>query len=162
LRAWLARRAPASGRWRGFLPVNTPTGEGQRMVCGSPYGPSAAAAVRRLGVWRRSQRAAWPCANDRWWTFVALAFVAARPTSARACRPRHRRGTCPPKPARPSKPRSTTSSTRPSRTVSASDPVSFIEPGRVNDGDRKLPVVEAAARKPAPGEAAREKAGNPF
>jgi hypothetical protein len=28
----------------------------------------------------------------------------------------------------------------------ASDPVSFIEPGRVNDGDRKLPVVEAAAR----------------
>ncbi len=28
----------------------------------------------------------------------------------------------------------------------ASDPVSFIEPGRVNDGDRKLPVVEAATR----------------
>ena len=28
----------------------------------------------------------------------------------------------------------------------ASDPVSFIEPGRVNDGDRKLPVVEAANR----------------
>ena len=28
----------------------------------------------------------------------------------------------------------------------ASDPVSFIEPSRVNDGDRKLPVVEAAAR----------------
>jgi hypothetical protein len=27
----------------------------------------------------------------------------------------------------------------------ASDPVSFIEPGRVNAGDRKLPVVEAAA-----------------
>ena len=28
----------------------------------------------------------------------------------------------------------------------ASDAVSFIEPGPVNDGDRKLPVVEAAAR----------------
>jgi hypothetical protein len=28
----------------------------------------------------------------------------------------------------------------------ASDPVSFIQPGPVNDGDRKLPVVEAAAR----------------
>ena len=28
----------------------------------------------------------------------------------------------------------------------ASDPVSFIEPGRVNDGDRKLLVAEAAAR----------------
>ena len=28
----------------------------------------------------------------------------------------------------------------------ASDPVSFIEPSRVNDRDRKLPVVEAAAR----------------
>ena len=28
----------------------------------------------------------------------------------------------------------------------ASDPVSFIEPGPVNDRDRKLPVVEAAAR----------------
>ena len=28
----------------------------------------------------------------------------------------------------------------------ASDPVSFIEPGRVNDGDRTLPVVEAGAR----------------
>ena len=28
----------------------------------------------------------------------------------------------------------------------ASDPVSFIEPGRVNDGDRKLPVVEATPR----------------
>ncbi len=31
----------------------------------------------------------------------------------------------------------------------ASDPVSFIEPGRVNDGDRKLPVVEASARDKA-------------
>ncbi len=38
----------------------------------------------------------------------------------------------------------------------ASDPVSFIEPGRVNDGDRKLPVVEAAARGKA-GHAASRK-----
>ena len=41
----------------------------------------------------------------------------------------------------------------------ASDPVSFIEPGRVNDGDRKLPVVEAAARgkagRPRKGKATR-------
>jgi hypothetical protein len=28
----------------------------------------------------------------------------------------------------------------------ASDPVSFIEPGPVKDGDRNLPVVKAAAR----------------
>ena len=28
----------------------------------------------------------------------------------------------------------------------ASDPVSFIQPGLVKDGDRNLPVVKAAAR----------------
>jgi hypothetical protein len=28
----------------------------------------------------------------------------------------------------------------------ASDPVSFIEPGPANGGDRKLPVVEVSAR----------------
>ena len=28
----------------------------------------------------------------------------------------------------------------------ASDPVSFIEPGPLKDGDRNLPVVKAAAR----------------
>ena len=28
----------------------------------------------------------------------------------------------------------------------ASDPVSFIEPGPLKDGDRSLPVVKAAAR----------------
>ena len=37
----------------------------------------------------------------------------------------------------------------------ASDPVSFIEPGPVNDGDRNLPVVKAAAR----GKAGREGKG---
>ena len=29
----------------------------------------------------------------------------------------------------------------------ASDPVSFLQPGPANGGDRKLPVVEAAKRK---------------
>ena len=42
----------------------------------------------------------------------------------------------------------------------ASDPVSFIEPGRVNDSDRKLPVVEAAARGKAAAHGKRQ--GNPF
>ena len=41
----------------------------------------------------------------------------------------------------------------------ASDPVSFIEPGRVNDGDRKLPVVEAAARGKAGRTGARKGKG---
>ena len=39
----------------------------------------------------------------------------------------------------------------------ASDPVSFIEPGRVNDGDRKLPVVEAGARAKAGHPASRKR-----
>ena len=39
----------------------------------------------------------------------------------------------------------------------ASDPVSFIEPAPVKDGDRKLPVVKAAARGKA-GRAGKGKA----
>ncbi|MEA2850153.1 MAG: hypothetical protein QOE02_172 [Rhodospirillaceae bacterium] len=42
----------------------------------------------------------------------------------------------------------------------ASDPVSFIEPGRVNDGDRKLPVVKAAARGKAGRTRGRKGKGN--
>jgi hypothetical protein len=39
----------------------------------------------------------------------------------------------------------------------ASDPVSFTEPGRVNDGDRNLPVVEAGARDKAARPASRKR-----
>lgn len=40
----------------------------------------------------------------------------------------------------------------------ASDPVSFIEPGPVKDGDRKLPVVEAANDSGRPARARKAKA----
>lgn len=39
----------------------------------------------------------------------------------------------------------------------ASDPVSFIEPGPVKDGDRKLPVVEAANDSGRPARARKAK-----